>query len=428
MRNLTLYSVITVSGLLLAACGGGSDGPSNPEPAPPPVTTPPPNGISGVVVAPDGATPVAGATVYVPETAVTAAYAVSATNTIVPLAMPAAVEIACPPPEENYLVYTCSLSDGTFALDSAALTTDIVELKIKKSFFDQTVNVTLENGVAALGNVALPSDPAEGAARFGVIEGLYDRMEDILAKMGMGQLNMTNYQLIPGTETFTLLDDMTPLFMDADLDGTADLFQYDVVFINCGQINEMEILANAAYRQVLADYVNQGGVLYVTDQAYDFVEQVFPDYIDYLGDDAVPENTPETMDIAELGRGEINVNASVNDSLLAQWLATVSCTDGPCLNADGTVPIAGFLGAWAVFNGSHPAQTANVTTWAAGLVDWFDVQNPAEPFVQGVKPLTVTLRIGSGKVLYSSYHTDELVPSSGFHPQERILQYLVFEL
>ena len=81
-----------------------------------------------------------------------------------------------------------------------------------------------------------------------------------------------------------------------------------------------------------------------------------------------------------------------------------------------------------MFNGSHPTQAANVTTWAAGLVDWFDVQNPAEPFVQGVKPLTVTLQIGSGKVLYSSYHTDELEPSSGFHPQERILQYLVFEL
>ncbi len=428
MRNLNTFLIVSLTGLLLAACGGGGDGDPPPIAGPdnPPVTTPP-DGISGVVVAPDSLTPVAGATIFVAVNEATA-QDLTATSGLASKAMSAAIEIACPPPTENYLVYTCSKSDGSFVLDTKDLSATEMTLSIKKSFFSKTVPVTLENGIAALGNVALPADPAAGAARFAVVQGLFDRMEDILAKMGMGQLDMTTYQLVPGSETFALLADMTPLFMDADADGKPDIYQFDVVFINCGQISEIEILANATYRQVLADYVTQGGVLYVTDQAYDFVEQVFPDYIDFLGEDAVPANTPEGLNQAQLGFGNINVTANVGNSLLSQWLATVTCTDGPCVNPDGTVAIAGFLSAWTVFNGSHAAQSANVTSWVNGPVSWFNILDPTSPNTQGDKPLTVTLKIGNGKVLFSSYHTDELLPSAGFHPQERILQYLVFEL
>ena len=68
---------------------------------------------------------------------------------------------------------------------------------------------------------------------------------------------------------------------------------------------------------------------------------------------------------------------------------------------------------------AHPAQTNAVTVWTRGPVSWSSGS--------GTKPLTMTFPSGAGKVLYSSYHT-----AGASHPymlpQERILQYLIFEI
>lgn len=46
------------------------------------------------------------------------------------------------------------------------------------------------------------------------------------------------------------------------------------------------------------------------------------------------------------------------------------------------------------------------------------------------RPLTVTFDVGTqgGRVLYTSYHTASACPTTGFWPQERVLEYLIFEL
>ncbi|MDH5179456.1 MAG: hypothetical protein OEZ39_02150 [Gammaproteobacteria bacterium] len=398
--------LILIGSLLLTACGGGGGGGGGGGTS---------GGITihGRLLAPDHATPIAGATVFSPAQLQAQAYAA----TVAPAA-------GCPAPAIPNQAYTCTDADGRFALTVPAEST-LVPLILQKGAFSTSAQVDLINGQTTLGDISLPADPAQGAGRFAVIQGAFDRMEDILAKLGMGRVDNITHQLIPGTETFALFADTDPLFMDADADGRADIFNFDVVFINCGQSGEDSVLAT--HRQTLHDYVMQGGVLYITDQAYDFLEQVFPAYIDFYGDDGLSAAVAEAPDLAETGAGGISVNADILDSRLRDWLNNVSCSNGPCLTPDGTVTIQGFLGNWAVMHGSHPGHAAAVTEWVRGDVSWFD------PFsMQTVgpvqKPLTVTLQIGLGKVLYSSYHTDELSFTSGFHPQERILQYLIFEL
>lgn len=380
--------------------------------------------LSGIILAPDGSTPIAGATVYVPVNASASVKSGFSVDTV-----------SCPEPDEAYIVYTCTGSDGSFVLDITQVAPTTFVVRVRKGSFQIDYNVDRNSTPGNLGSITLPSDPSEGAGNFAVVTGTWDRMEDILAKIGMGELN-SDGMLILGTEKFDLYDgdytlddadypEFTELFEDDAETGNPVIENYDIVFINCGNSYEYTILYDSSKMAILREYVNGGGKLYVTDLSYDYVEQIFPEYIDFYGSDDVAETEPESMDDAQVGESGITSNATINDSQLTAWLQTVLCQGGACLNTDGTVHIAGFLGGWAVINGAHPAQASEVKIWITGPVQWYDWESGDGI---GVKPLTLTFIHGMGKVLYTSYHTEEENPSTDFWPQERVLQYLVFEL
>ncbi len=97
------------------------------------------------------------------------------------------------------------------------------------------------------------------------------------------------------------------------------------------------------------------------------------------------------------------------------------------LNPDGTVHLQDFLWGWSVMVGPHTGQIGNqCKVWVEAPVSWWpDVLYP-ETLDSAVRPLTVSFHYGLGKVIYTSYHTDG-EPHPGFTPQERILEYLLFE-
>ncbi len=398
----------TVALSLLASCGGGAGGGTSGSDV-----------LRGTLLAPDGKTPVAGATVYVPGASSVSGFSIASSG--------------CEEPPEPYTVYTCTGPDGSFTLD-VSLLSGTITLKFKKGSFQKTLTINLGFSAGSLGNVTLPSNPDQGAPRMAVVTGSYDRMEDILAKLGFGSLNPWG-QLELGTETFDLYDgnyslpdaeyrDFPEIFNDNDGDSKPDIYNYDIVFINCG--NSYEYLLNDPDKvNILRDYVFSGGKLYVTDWSYDFVEQVFPEYIDFWGSDLTPETDPENMQEAQVGDGGISTNAEVLDSTLRDWLKVVSCVDSlgnpvDCIDpATERVHIEGFLSQWAVMNGAHASKAGDVKFWVRGNVSWYGGS--------GVKPLTVTFKHGAGKVLYTSYHTEaSYLSGAGLLPQERILQYLVF--
>lgn len=356
----------------------------------------------GKVVAPDGTTPVAGVTVWIPgETA----------SPVLP--------DGCPAPEEPYLVASCTNAQGNFDFElpsSIDLDTVVVTVRVRKGAFatEKVVGISLIGADA--GVIVLPGG---GEAKIAVVTGSYDRMQDILAKLGLGEVDDFG-MLVLGTESFDLYngDGSLPASYPG-LDELGETYSdYDIVFLNCG-VDESGI-ADGDVAASMRAYVENGGSIYVTDLAYDYVEQAFPEFIDFFGSDAVPAGEVEGWNDAQVGFSGITSDAEVLDPVLAEWLDGVSCAGGACRNTDGTVHVAGFLGGWAVMNGVHPAQAGNVKIWVRGFV--------TGDGVSGVRPLTVSFRVGQGQVLYSSYHTEEEEPSTGFRPQERILQYLIFEL
>lgn len=421
-----LLTVIVISLLVPSACNDNSSGSEGEEMAT----------VSGTIKAPDGETPIAGATVYTLGEG---------------SAMGSNMALDCAEPKEEYAAYTCTNADGTFSFD-ILVDGSTATLKVEKGVFsfEKTIDITGED--VQVGDIPMPSG-AELNTKIAVVTGSYDRMQDILAKLGLGEIgtdpNSGNYGfLVDGTEEFDLYDgnsslsgeypEYTALFEDNDGDGQADIYNYDLVFINCGAaenpvFKSSTSLAHAhehsakhakAHRlspkenAALQGFVEQGGLLYTTDLAYDYVEQSFPAFINYYGSDGIAANQPEELNEAQVGESGIEVDAEILQPNLQSWLPTVSCNNGQsCLNSDNTVYITDFLFGWGLMEGVHGS--ADVNFWVEGGVDWFGGS--------GVRPLTASFDVGEGKVIYSSYHTVETEHSPYWRPQERILQFLVFE-
>ncbi|MBI3897773.1 MAG: carboxypeptidase regulatory-like domain-containing protein [Gammaproteobacteria bacterium] len=398
---------------MLAGCGGGGNGGGD--------ESTPHGTVSGTVYAPNGTDPIANALVYQPQ----------ADKALRPFSRAAS---NCEEPGVAYVVKTCTGPDGTFQL--SGLVSGSTTLVIAKGLFKKTIVVTVAtDGTVALSKEqsTLPNAETDGAQvpRIAIVTGAYDRMEDVFAKLGLGTVD-ANGRLMLGTERFTLYSgtgDLLPTSyrkFDVLLADIGELKKYDLIVINCGTDYE-DSLASADVRARLRQYVIDGGRIYATDLSYDFIEQPFPEFVDFAGSDEVAAGAPEHLSAAELGKEGITTNASVLDVSLSGWLG-LSVTCGPnasnCVNGDGTVHVEDFLGGWAVINGAHAG--ANVKFWTEGNVSWYSGPTLTET-TSGVKPLTLNFTVGAGKVLFSSYHTSGS-PHTHFLAQERILQYLIFEI
>lgn len=410
MKHLSPF--IFFISIFLSACGGGSNS------SEPTTTTPPPSeriSVSGTLTAPDTSTPIGDATVFIASQNQTKGLAKT-------------LGIDCPEPSVAYDVAVCTEDDGSFTVELED--GQIYTLQITKGAFIETLVVDLTSNTSSVlevGGVILEAgDNSEN--KMAVVTGFFDRMQDVLAKTGFGTVNTTAGQvgeLVLGTEQFDLYDgdnsldasypEIDALF--ADNGGQAKIFDYDIVFINC-DASEFNL---DLYKDTIRDYVEQGGRIYATDWAYDFVEQSFPEFIDFYGDDTMAEGEAESPGLAEEGGTSEVLSASILSQPLIDFLQNVVCTDGDCLNPDGqTIHVEDFLDGWAVMEGIHTNASANV--WIEGDVYTID-ENEAN---SKARPLTVSFDAGQGRVIYSSYHTAHS-GSTGLLPQERVLQFLVFE-
>jgi hypothetical protein len=411
-RFAVILVVLLVAGLIYS-CGTSGGGPTGT--------------VQGNVYAADGVTPIAGATVYATEASAAGASA----STVPP----------------SSLSETTTDSTGKFSLsvptEGGSRTVDITIQKGVLKLVLTNVGVN-EGATTATGDSdgKLYADPNKNQpgvtvtiGAMAVVTGSYDNMEDVLAKLGYGTPDAWG-ELVLGTEQFDMYDGNLTLpatYPDFDtlVSSPGAMSQYDIIFINCGNSYET-LLSNSTVVDNLRNYVAAGGSLFVTDLSYDFVEQVFPEYIDFYGSDLAATSTPEAMGDAEVGTAGITVDATVLDNDLKSWLQGLGV-----LNADGTVHISGFLGGWAVMNDTSSSAAkkwveGSVTFSGAGVSAAGHTSSQAlsiKAFTTGVKPLTVSFDHGDngGRVLYSSYHTED-DPDPSLRPQEYILAYLVFEL
>ncbi len=147
----------------------------------------------------------------------------------------------------------------------------------------------------------------------------------------------------------------------------------------------------------IRNYVAAGGSIYASDWAYDVVERGWPERIDFVGADEVP-------DAAQLGENGV-VNAVISDGALAAWLDT------------DTTEVEFDLPVWPPVEGVDPT----VSIHMSGPIEY---RLGTSVYSLGNAPLLVSFADGDGKVAFSSFR----VANNADADVVLTLQYMMYSL
>jgi len=311
------------------------------------------------------------------------------------------------------LATTTGATNGVFSLslDSLKKAATLFVTVGKGRFRKVLANVPISCGANNLtaGQSSLPKSSAEGdVPKIAISSGNKDHLEKVVSAMGITEFDCVK-GLPPGSSSETCTSGTT---LGALLSDPNALAGYGLLFIACAPNDEYEPgsgTAPAGGAANLKNWVTQGGKLVVTDDSYDYVEQLFPDAIDFQGTAGTPGN-PQPTNTAEIGTAATSLTATITDATLLAWLQLF-----PNTVTNGAVTVQGFLSKWAV----QRAPGMGTDVIAHGAASWTGGS--------GDVPLTSRFVVnGCGRVIFSSYHTDS--GGTGLLPQERILEYLMLEV
>jgi len=320
-----------------------------------------------------------------------------------------------------------SAADGTFQVDNVPEGSWI--LVVQKGEFrrvsyvdvlgETTVNLSREQTTFP----SLHAPPNDFTPHMAVALGSYDIMEDIVAKMGLCPLDGEFHWTRTACDHIEFFDNGGANWGESFPDFQTLLMDYNkmksfhVIFVPCSSSATDAALRNATVKENIRNYVKEGGKWYVADWSYDFVEQVFPEFLDFEGDDF-------SIGAADEASGEFDSTGRAVDPDLRNWLAAIGePADGinfqenwDCLQALGNV---------AGFDDTGAPITITPYTWAEGPV------TRSNDCFSGNAPLTLTFPYGCGKVLFTTYHTVGAMGGEGrpnLITQEKILFYLILEI
>ncbi|MFC0605739.1 carboxypeptidase-like regulatory domain-containing protein [Winogradskyella pulchriflava] len=304
-------------------------------------------------------------------------------------------------------------SEGKFTLSELAK--DDYELTISKGAFRTSTMVTLADLIDAL-TLDLDSIPISELPSIAVVTGSWDHIEDVLYNIGLVD-PVTQEPLFDIIDGYDVSDrnsnhnhhrenataNRNNPFLQPNVDfGFGDFIEspallanYDIIFLNCG-LNE----SKTDYSNNLTDYVNNGGLLYATDWAYT-----------YLNDITVGGNQYMSFYDPYKSGSSLSTDAQILNEDLIDWIALNFNIQIP----NGTVTIDEFLGGWQVVD---TYDQATVLPWLYGPVEYDGISED--------KHLAYTFLHGDGGVLYSSFHTENNTTDAT--TVERLMQYMVFEL
>jgi hypothetical protein len=364
--------------------------------------------LTGKVVAPEGTIPISGALVYVGPSA--------------PAGIPETtfcdrcVKISAQTP------FTYSKADGTF--DLPTWYTGEQYLIVQKGQFRRYRKLTIiEEGTQEvdLALTTLPGrmDKANGddIPKMAIIPGSWDRIDVSLAKLGLatitGKTALGGVKVDYATAGFDyyqptkILDPNDPRSPQKLLKDPAVLGQYHIVFVPCDgdtgsdQWCTTSDATNGTIKDNVKKFVADGGKLYVTDFSYEFVRQLFPEYVEWVGQSG-------TIGSGCM-HGQYSAPAQVQDQGLKDWLAAMSIID------------------WQVE--ANWTQVSKVNPVPTQDMDGNDVTVTPKVWVIGQGPNTLSFERSCGRVLYSTYHTEaDKGSETELLAQEKALLYILLEV
>lgn len=278
---------------------------------------------------------------------------------------------------EDALVYTHLYDDNDVVYDSRSDTTDadgfyLLEDLVGGKDYEIYVQVghdIIDKFIVGLGDGDLQLPPPVCAGdvtlKVAVVTGAYDELAPVLEAIGV-----TGVDVIDGQVSSEITDLLT---------DPAVMSGYDMILFDGGHREDGVVYGTGPIQAVLDNlrgYVDQGGVVFASDWAYDVIELAWPDKIEFFGDDTVPDDAQ----VGETG----TITADVVDPTLAGTIQS------------DTVDITYDLSVWPLVESTD----GSVTVYLQGDAAW------REGLASGTvadAPLLVSFDDGAGRVLLTTY-------------------------
>jgi len=369
--------------------------------------------ITGTVYAPNGTDPLPNVTVYIPNAPVD----------------PFTPGVSCPvvgaPPSGSPLVGTTTDVNGNFTLVDVPVSSNIplviVSGRWRRQFVIPSTTACVNNPLPA-GFTVMPQNQTQGdIPKIAIATGSVDPVECVLMKMGISQSEFTDSSGPGRINIFggggaagsgLTIDSGTPT--QASLMGNqSTLNSYDLLMLPCeggDYVKPAQELAN------LVNFANAGGRVYSSHYSYSWMWQNPP----FNG---VANWAGRTVSDPQNGDAAVNTSFAAGQTL-STWLQEVGASTSPGQMALNTLR-EDQTGV------NSPTQT------------WLTLDNPsvAMQFVWDTPIAPVGQVINQcGRVLFNEYHVEtssfssfanelnSCSPSTGMTPQEKLLEYMLFEL
>lgn len=368
--------------------------------------------ICGTLLAPDGTTPIANAEITV------AGASGSESTTLRSL---------------NLTAGSTCLSDATGAFACAC--NDTGE---SQTFTVDSVLIDFEFTATCAADEVTNVDASETTAEstevggLAIVTGSFDKVEVVLADLlecgtvtdgeldygtecdqmhifdGGARISDTDTDPNNGDTTYRTIDD---LLTDTEL-----MDDYSVILLNCGL--DETLSSDATVIANIQDYIENGGHIYASDWAYLFVEEPFPDLLDFYGDTSVDGlGSTAEQDEARVGEGSLDQTVNIEDASLLSFLRDEDIVDD---TAD-TATVNFNLGSWVVMSNAADDVTQLLTTDDLASLD--------NEVLSGNTTIPIAaLSCGSstdGGIFYGSYHTEIGEATDEDSAQEAILRYMI---
>ncbi len=361
--------------------GGGSD------------AIPPAIGeVTGNVIAPEGTIPISGALVYLTR------------------------ELPAPIPSGTYCDKCVELTSYAFTYSDAHgfFKLPVYEegdqyMVTQKGQFRRVRKVNVHAGPqgSKADDTRLPgkNDTANGDTipKMKVMAANWDSIDNSLKKLGI-----TEFDGPPGG-----------FQIDHTLDDTAVASKYHIIFIPCaGQVQDpgtgSGVSCSGIYspssgsKAVVKDFIQRGGKLYVTDWSYEYVNQTWPGFLKFTGDDPKVIGSACTI-------GDYSGAAQFQDPALKAWMDAIGEQNAQLqknyVGVDSTSPQQGL---------DEDGKTVTITpkVWASTMVG------------SQARIATVSFQDKCGRVMYSTYHAEgtDNGGSSTLLAQEKALFHILLEV
>lgn len=213
------------------------------------------------------------------------------------------------------------------------------------------------------------------------------------------------------------------------LSDTSRLMRYQIVIVPCGALGNFSVDPNLTPQIVsnLRAWLAAGGRLYASDLAYAVVQRSYPEAVTFAPGPSPRAGTdPATVGVG-IARGS-TIPGRIDAPELLAWLQLVGAAPAGATE----IPIADLRDPWSAVDFVAPELLApdamgltHAVVWVSADVDWHIAGS-------GRHPLTVQADYAGpagdycGRVVFTSYHVE--TGTGTLTPQERVLEYLFFQL